>query len=99
MGNFKKDLFIIELSDEKAMPGISFESSDLIISSKLKTHSNVISHYKLSSIKNNSFVIKLYLNIVLNKKEFENFVLKNFTFSCYNYEANKYLPLNIIHLE
>lgn len=99
MADSKKDIFFLNLSDEKGMRGLLFEVSDLIISSRLKNHSNIISHYKVSKVESNSFSIRLYINALMNKEEFENFVLKNFSFLCYNHEVQKYLKLNVNYFE
>ena len=71
MADSKKDIFFLNLSDEKGMRGLLFEVSDLIISSRLKNHSNIISHYRVSKVESNSFSIRLYINALMNKEEFE----------------------------
>lgn len=95
----KRDMFILELSDENKFKGNTFQVSDIIISNQMPTYSNMISHYRLISFANNSIRILLYLNIDCSREEFENYVLRHFTFSCYNYQVEKYLKLNVKHFE
>jgi hypothetical protein len=99
MTHQKKDIFTLELSDESQLPGNTFQVSDVIISNQLPTFSNMISHYEIINFDNNSINIRLYLNIDCSCEEFEKYILKNFTFSCYNYQVGKYLSLNINHFE
>lgn len=91
--NKMKDMFILELSND--LPANTFIISDIVISNQLPTYSNMISHYEILNFDGNLIRIRLYLNIDCDNDKFENYVLKNFTFSCYNYQVGKYLPLNV----
>ena len=95
----KKDIFKLKLSDDNELSGNTFQVSDIIISNQLPTFSNMISHYEMINFDDNSINIRLYLNIDCSREEFENYVLRHFTFSCYNYQVEKYLKLNVKHFE
>lgn len=92
-----KDVFILELSNN--LPANTFTSSDVIISNQLPTYSHIISHHETLSIEDNLIKVRIVLNVDCDNRKFEDYVLKNFTFSCYNYKVGKYLPLTINRFE